>query len=108
MNQTERRKHARLPLKMEIFCHRVDNGRRLASGQTRDISTGGLCMHTSVVNIKEGELMSYSMVVPFDDLMVDIGEQLEGFARVLRVEPIDSSNESIVSMQFCNRPKLQI
>lgn len=108
MNQTERRKHVRLPLKLEVFCHRVDNGRKLVSGQTRDISTGGLCMRTSVGNVKKGELMSYSMAVPSDDLMVDIGEQLEGFARVLRVEPFDSPDESVVSMQFCNRPKLQI
>lgn len=105
MNQPERRKHIRLSLKLGIFCRRIDNGRKLASGQTKDISTGGLCMRTSVENIKQGELMSYSMFVPSEDLIFDIGEQLEGFARVTRVEPLDSSAESVISMQFCNSPK---
>lgn len=110
MDSEERRKHRRLPIKLEVVCQGVGSeGESIHRGNTLDVSTGGLLMETGSEDVDgfvAGDLVSVELEVPPTEGLLEFGGQISSYARVRRIYPNQSSQR--MALEFCRRPKLNI
>lgn len=107
MNVEERRKHRRLPIRLDVICQGVGSEeKRLHRGNTLDVSTGGLLMETNSDGFVAGDLVSVGLEVPPTEGLLAFGGQFSSFARVKRVYP--DTPAGCIALEFCRRPKLDL
>lgn len=113
LDALDRRKHQRHDIELDFRCQKVGvSCDDFFSGQTINISTGGLLAHTEHSDIEIGELLNVHLSVPPSHGQLELGGRFEGFAKVTR---IDTQNESeiqrkkrLLALQFCSSPKLSV
>jgi len=110
MDLSDRRKHKRLDLKLDMLCQRIgtDNS-AVSSGRTINISTGGILAKTSHNKFEIGDLVNVQMTVPPTDGLLDYGGRMEGYARVTRINKLTKTDAGkLVALEFCHPPKLSV
>ena len=113
---SERRKHKRIPLKFTVLCQKVGlSDGRLYSGNTVNISPGGMLVEVNQSPLRDGELVSVEMTVPPTEGLLEYGGRFSSYARVIRIadNPMDSSvsnsfNGNEIAMEFCESPRLRV
>lgn len=112
---SERRKHKRIPLKFTVLCQKVGlSDGRLYSGNTVNVSPGGMLVEVHHSPLRDGELVSVEMTVPPTEGLLEYGGRLSSYARVIRVgcqeNQADSSSlgENAIAMEFCESPRLRV
>ena len=110
MDPSDRRKHKRLDLKLEMLCQRIGaDESAVSSGKTVNISTGGVLIKTSHSKFEIGDLVNVQMTVPPTDGTLDHGGRMEGYARVTRINKLTRTDAGkLVAFQFCHPPKLSV
>lgn len=113
--ESERRRHKRLPVKFSVLCQKVGlSDGRFYSGNTVNVSPGGMLVEVANSQFKDGELMSVEMTVPPTEGLLEYGGSFSGYARVIRINrpqmtrPAVSSNASAVAVEFCESPRLRV
>lgn len=113
--ESERRRHKRLPVKFSVLCQKVGlSDGRFYSGNTVNVSPGGMLVEVNSSQFKDGELMSVEMTVPPTEGLLEYGGSFSGYARVIRVQqpqamrPAVSSSASAVAVEFCESPRLRV
>ena len=113
MRTKESRRYKRLPLRMEVIYHNIQESDNPASGRTVNISTGGLLMEVNHKNLHVNDLISLELSVPPTPGLLEYGGRIAGYARVKRLEQqtntFESENEHIrrrVAVEFCSKPHL--
>ena len=111
----ERRTHERHQLRLDVFCQTVGlAGGRFYSGNTIDVSPGGVLLEINEPGLGIGQLLSVDMPVPPTQGLLDYGGRFSGYARVVRIEEPQADrlrqNGSIqaIALEFCQSPKLQV
>ena len=85
MNDTEKRRHKRLPLRLDLSCHRVDcPSEVLHAGRTVNVSTSGIYFETSSKVFEAGHMLKVELSIPPTDGLLEFGGRISGFAKVLR------------------------
>jgi hypothetical protein len=113
MRTTEKRKYKRLGLKLQLYCVEVAaTPEKIHTGETENISPGGLYFQTSTPHFQRGNLLKVELSIPPDIGSLEFGGGMSGYARVIRSHklPDDTSlpNESTaygVALEFCQPPK---
>ena len=114
MDSSERRRHTRLDLKLEVLCQKVGAAEGgVLSGQTVNVSTGGVLANTSHADIGVGDLLNVQLSVPPTEGLLEFGGRIEGFARVTRIitgrgDSDGNFKARLIAMQFCQRPQLSV
>lgn len=113
MDSSERRKYIRHEIKLEVTCQKIGlSGNESFSGQTVNVSTGGLLASTHESEIKIGDLLNVYLSVPPTQGLLETGGRFESFAKVTRIYHVNSSDinkkSRAVAMQFCSAPKLSV
>jgi hypothetical protein len=109
MSWTEKRKHERLPLKLDLLCQPIGLERnRLHAGKTVNISTGGVLFHLADSNIGHNDLLNVEFTVPPTQGLLEFGGKVSTFARVIRVAPVSLASPShhAVAARFLQMPRL--
>ena len=112
MHDFESRKHRRLPLKLGLSFSKVGvSGESFSKGHTLNISTGGMLIETTAEGLNKGGLINLELSVPPTNGLLEFGGKISGFARVLRVRPVNTHQLSMhqqysVALEFCHAPKL--
>jgi hypothetical protein len=112
--ESDRRKHKRLPVKFSVLCQKVGlSDGRFYSGNTVNVSPGGMLVEVANSQIKDGELMSVEMTVPPTEGLLEYGGSFSGYARVIRVDqpqerPAVVTHASSVALEFCESPRLRV
>ncbi|MCD4830927.1 MAG: hypothetical protein K8R02_03850 [Anaerohalosphaeraceae bacterium] len=115
--EKERRRHRRLPLKLEVFCQKVGaESCGLLRAEAVNIAPGGVLLQSSqLAEASEGDLFSLELEIPASDDNLEFGGRFSGFARVVRA--IEQSRErdrfcptlkKHIALEFCARPKLDL
>ncbi len=112
----ERRSHQRLPLRLAVLCQRVGSpGAGIYTGNTVNVSPGGMLMEINDCRIKQGELLNVEMSVPPTEGLLEYGGRFSSYARVIRIEappsirPGDRASATLsVALEFCESPKLHV
>lgn len=111
----ERRTHERHQLKLDVFCQTVGlAGGKFYSGNTIDVSPGGVLLEINEPGLGIGQLLSVDMPVPPTRGLLDYGGKFSGYARVVRIEeaqkehPRESDSIQAIALEFCQSPKLQV
>jgi hypothetical protein len=112
---SDRRKHKRLPLKFTVLCQKVGlSDGRLYSGNTVNVSPGGMLVEVNNAKLRDRELVSVEMTVPPTEGLLEYGGSFSSYARVVRVGPSDfmvrpsNSLASSVAIEFCESPRLRV
>jgi hypothetical protein len=113
--ESDRRRHKRMPVKFSVLCQKVGlSDGRFYSGNTVNVSPGGMLVEVANSQIKDGELMSVEMTVPPTEGLLEYGGSFSGYARVIRVDqpqaarPAILSHASAVALEFCESPRLRV
>jgi len=115
-SKKDRRRHQRLPLRLAVVCQKVGlSGGRLYTGNTVDVSPGGVLAEFANCRLENGELLSVDMSVPPTKGLLEYGGRFSSYARVVRVEAPHSpraaksnSATQAVALEFCESPKLRM
>jgi hypothetical protein len=114
-SEADRRRHKRLPVKFSVLCQKVGlSDGRFYSGNTVNVSPGGMLVEVANSQFKDGELMSVEMTVPPTEGLLEYGGSFSGYARVIRVHqpeavrPAIPSHASAVAVEFCESPRLRV
>jgi hypothetical protein len=92
MVNSEKRKHPRLPIGLDLSCREVGSAaEKWHSGCTMNISPGGLYFQTTTGAFKPGNLLNVELSIPPTTGLLEYGGRISGFARVLRADEIDSA-----------------
>ncbi len=111
---SERRKHKRIPLKFTVLCQKVGlSDGRLYSGNTVNVSPGGMLVEVNQPHLRDGELVSIEMTVPPTEGLLEYGGRFSSYARIIRViNDIDSTQScslgNVIAMEFCESPRLRV
>ncbi|MCX5636884.1 MAG: PilZ domain-containing protein [Planctomycetota bacterium] len=114
--EQERRRHDRLPMKLTVICQKVGTpGGSLYSGNTVNVSPGGMLMEVNGHGLSEGSLVSVDMSIPETGQFGECGGRLNSYARVIRVDKSDSRHPDrnpgcaqTVALEFCDGSNLRI
>ena len=112
----ERRRHQRLPLRLSVLCHKVGLSEgRVYTGNTINVSPGGMLMEINTRGLNEGELVSIEMSVPPTKGLLEYGGRFSSYARITRVSgnhPAGTLRHAVaiqtVALEFCASPKLNV
>lgn len=114
-NDNERRIHKRLPLKISVLCQSVGiSGGSAFSGNTLDVSPGGMLVEFNNSGISDGQLLSIEMYVPPTEGLLEYGGRFSSYARVVRLDDEskgvrpESSAVQTAALEFCQSPKLRV
>jgi hypothetical protein len=89
MLDSEKRKHQRLPIGLDLSCHEIGStSEKWHSGRTMNVSPGGLYFQTDSGAFKPGNLLNVELSVPPTTGLLEYGGRVSGFARVLRADDI--------------------
>jgi hypothetical protein len=112
---SDRRKHKRIPLKFTVLCQKVGlSDGRLYSGNTVNVSPGGMLVEVNQSPLRDGELVSVEMTVPPTEGLLEYGGRFSSYARVIRVyandmdSGITNSFGNAIAMEFCESPRLRV
>jgi len=110
MNRPERRKYRRVGVRFNILCYRVGcEAEQSHTGQTVNVSPGGLYFQTTAETLKPGNLLRVELSIPPTSGLLEFGGRIAGFAKVLRTsdvgDPTVSSSYGI-AVEFCQPLKL--
>jgi hypothetical protein len=116
MSGSEKRKFKRLPLKLDLSCHRVDSPSEvLHIGRTVNVGPGGIYFETSSKIFEPGHLIKIDMAIPPTNGLLEFGGRVSGFAKVLRTHRVaddaaDAASQSFhgVAVEFCHPPRLSV
>ena len=109
-----RRMHKRLPLKISVMCQTVGIcGGNTFTGNTVDVSPGGMLVDFKNRGLSDGQLLSVEMSVPPTEGLLEYGGRFSSYARVIRLENAkdDLKGQSPVqtaALEFCQSPKLRV
>ena len=115
MDGSEKRKYRRLGAKYDLSCVRVGSPiEKFQSGQTVNVSPGGLYFETAAESFEPGSLLKVELEIPPTSGQLEFGGRFSGFARVLRTNTVresspgvnSSSNRCGVALEFCRPLKL--
>jgi hypothetical protein len=113
--ESDRRSHKRLPVKFSVLCQKVGlSDGRFYSGNTVNVSPGGMLVEVANAQLKDGELVSVEMTVPPTEGLLEYGGSFSGYARVVRVHQSQaamssrSSPANAVAVEFCESPRLRV
>ncbi|HIJ67660.1 MAG TPA: PilZ domain-containing protein [Planctomycetes bacterium] len=112
----DRRKYQRQPLRLTVLCQKVGRlGGTVYTGNTVNVSPGGLLAEFRDCRLEEGELVSIDMTVPPTEGLLDYGGRFSSYARIVRVNrthllgTIQSHSATrAVALEFCESPKLRV
>lgn len=111
----ERRSHNRIALKLSVVCHKVGlTSARTYTGNTLNVSPGGMLMEVNNRDFGHGELLSVEMSVPPTAGLLEYGGRFSSYARIVRVhgpkyiKSTRSSDLHTVALEFCESPKLNV
>lgn len=114
-DDNERRIHKRLPLKISVLCQSVGiSGGTAFSGNTLDVSPGGMLVEFNSSGISDGQLLSIEMYVPPTEGLLEYGGRFSSYARVVRLDEAgegvspESSAAHTAALEFCQSPKLRV
>ena len=102
----DRRYHQRLPLRLNVLCQTVGlSSGKSYTGNTIDVSTGGMLVEVNEGGLDEGQLLSIEMSVPPTTGLVEYGGRFSSYARVCRVlERDDDCFAKAIALEFCDCP----
>jgi hypothetical protein len=106
----ERRRNRRRPLELSVYCQKVGTtDGRFFSGNTVNVSPGGLLVSMPGSSLRDGELVSVEMAVPQTDGFVENGGKLSSYARVVRIDDSQqkTGNTKEVALEFCESPRFR-
>ena len=110
---SEKRKNRRLPLILPVSYQKIDRSdERFLTGQTVNISTGGLFFETDPTEIEQGEFLNIELSIPPTEGLLEFGGRLSSMAKVLRIcrphqgrdghsQPASHSHKCQIALQFC-------
>lgn len=107
----DRRRNRRRPLEMSVYCQKVGvmDG-RFFSGNTVNVSPGGLLVKMQGPYLRDGELVSVEMAVPTGDGLLENTGRFSSYARVVRIadsaQPRDNNKE--IALEFCESPRFRV
>ena len=116
MEEKNRRSHERLPLKLAVICQKVGvSGGQVYTGNTVNVSPGGILLEINSEGLCGGDLVSVDMSVPPAEGFFEYGGRFSSYARVVRVEEGSdmgrSSSDTMlqtIALEFCELPKLRV
>lgn len=112
MSKSDRRKHRRLPLKLNLSCRKVGSPMEKSHiGCTVNVSPGGLYFETVEDSFRPGNLLTVKLSIPPTTGLLEFGGRISGLAKVLRtnkaqVESDLPSGTQGVAAEFFRSPKL--
>ena len=115
-SENNRRLHKRLQLKISVLCQTVGIcGGNAFTGNTVDVSPGGILVEFNSRGLSDGQLLSIEMSVPPTEGLLEYGGRFSSYARVIRLEdakagvaPDSSSMVQTAALEFCQSPKLRL
>jgi hypothetical protein len=115
-SENNRRLHKRLQLKISVLCQTVGIcGGNAFTGNTVDVSPGGILVEFNSRGLSDGQLLSIEMSVPPTEGLLEYGGRFSSYARVIRLEeakagvgPESSSMIQTAALEFCQSPKLRV
>jgi hypothetical protein len=110
-SDADRRRHKRIPLKFTVLCQKVGlSDGRFYSGNTVNVSPGGMLVEVPHSQLRDGELVSVEMTVPPTEGLLEYGGNFSGYARVVRVhEPEEMvAPANAIAVEFCESPRLRV
>jgi len=110
MRGADKRKHDRLPLQLDLLCHRVGfGGNDIYTGKTINVSTGGVLFHVVDGKLSCDDLLNLELTVPPTEGTLDLGGKMSTFARVVRVHHAHHDDAQrphhAVAAKFLESPK---
>ena len=114
--EQEKRRYRRLPLSLAVSCQKVGHwASKIYTGDTVNVSPGGMLLEINSRQITEGELLSIEMSVPPTEGLLEYGGRFSSYARVIRVQEEHPGRTSrrftvtqTIALEFCESPKLQV
>jgi len=115
-SENNRRLHKRLQLKISVLCQTVGIcGGNAFTGNTVDVSPGGILVEFNSRGLSDGRLLSIEMSVPPTEGLLKYGGRFSSYARVIRLEeakagvgPESSSIIQTAALEFCQSPRLRV
>ena len=112
----EKRRHQRLSLHLAVLCHKVSSpGGGIYTGNTINVSPGGVLMEINNCTIEKGELLNIEMSVPPTEGLLEYGGRFSSYARVIRIQSIPSAQMKrkphsavSVALEFCASPTFHV
>ena len=82
----DRRRNRRRPLELSVYCQKVGaTDGRLFSGNTVNVSPGGLLVKMQGPSLRDGELVSVEMAIPDNDGLLEQGCRFSTYSRGVRI-----------------------
>lgn len=109
MSLTEKRRHHRLPLQLDLLCQPIGmECNNLYKGKTMNISTGGVFFRVTGSKITRDDLLNVEFTVPPTEGLLEFGGRVSTFARVVRVSPSaqESNSHHSIAARFLQFPRL--
>jgi hypothetical protein len=113
--ESDRRRHKRLPVKFSVLCQKVGlSDGRFYSGNTVNVSPGGMLVEVASPQLKDGELVSVEVTVPPTEGLLEYGGSFSGYARIVRTHQSEavlqsaSSSANAIAVEFCESPHLRV
>jgi len=112
--ETNRRTHQRLPLRLSVICQKVGYAPDgIYSGNTVNVSGGGMLLEVNSRDLYEGELLSVEMPVPPTEGLLEFGGRFASYARIVRVDSASGGEVGCrpvrtIALEFCQSPKLRV
>ena len=106
----ERRRNLRRRLELSVYCQKVGTtDGRFFSGNTVNVSPGGLLVSMHGSCLRDGELVSIEMAVPQSDGVLENGGKFSSYARVVRIDDTEQKIGSAkeVALEFCESPRFR-
>lgn len=114
MNRPEKRKYNRVPITLELSCHKVRSpDEKSYTGSTVNISPGGLYFQTTSDVFNPGNLVSVELSIPPTTGLLEFGGRISGLGNVLRIHNIVDSRTDLssdrygIAVEFCQPLKLR-
>ncbi|MHC4076151.1 MAG: PilZ domain-containing protein [Planctomycetota bacterium] len=117
MDGSDKRKHKRLTIKLDLSYRKVDStAKKSYAGCTINVSPGGLYFETATDVFKIGSLLKMELSIPPTSGLLEFGGSMSGLGKVLRTHTICGSHtdtklpsiRSGVAMEFCQPLKLSM
>lgn len=110
MGQVEKRKHKRLAVKLGLTCSDISSlVEKNHTGQTVNVSPGGMFFETTSEGIKAGGLLKVKLQIPPTEGLLEFGGRISSIAKVKRTINICETpycQKQGVALEFCDHPKL--
>ena len=110
MESNEKRKFKRLPIKIDLLCHKAySTVKESHTGRTTNVSPGGLYFETETDLFKPGNMLTVELSIPPTTGLLQSGGSISGLGKVLRTHTIGASQNDIdnssvrsgVALEFC-------